>query len=495
MQFGTIVGFVENLKRHYCMDCQSWYCFRHTRIASHTGVCGFDSQCCCYTCFARLPAEQQQYLEGINKLQPVSGSDAETSSSRGKSSPGLSRRPSLFPAFESAEGRERGAPQGVDTGGELIGLTGTGAGTGMNGAASTVRRAASEYQLLEHAEEGEDEEEGGREEGGEVGDLRGGSKKKGIRKCVSNPVVDRAVPGAQTERKSDGEGRWLKSVLSTLSLSNKSGESSSVGSSAKSVSTPEQDPPAPLSQTVQNGEAAPGQKSKGLGLGLGLGLCQSSSTDRAVKKDQSSTPDESAGGEAPVSSARVDRAIALQSSFDKISEIEEEAEDSEPGSTRGALGPSAIARNASAGGRSEGCEGEDGSPGDMSRQPSLGKSRSFREESGRLEAPIEEGAPSEETGDLLAHQRSSSYEHLVGQSSRSGGSSTDGPVVQSQSGEEQRKQEGSTKRGLRKGIGHTLTHLVPGSPHHSETSTGLFNKVRDLLPRGLHDGARPAPKS
>jgi len=114
------------------------------------------------------------------------------------------------------------------------------------------------------------------------------------------------------------------------SLSSKSGDSSLVGSSAKSASSAEQDQAAPH---LMNVEAGPGQKSKRVGLGLGLGLGHNPSTDRGVKGDQNSTQDEGAGP-LVVCPAR-ERAIALQLSFDKISEIEDETEDGEAGNTGG----------------------------------------------------------------------------------------------------------------------------------------------------------------
>ena len=58
------------LNKHYCRECQSFYCLEHTRISPHgpRGQCGLDS-CYCFTCFATLPLESRRMLEKLNKLR------------------------------------------------------------------------------------------------------------------------------------------------------------------------------------------------------------------------------------------------------------------------------------------------------------------------------------------------------------------------------------------------------------------------------------------
>lgn len=59
------------LSKHYCRECQSVYCVKHTRISPHgpRGQCGLDSSCYCYNCYASLPAESQRRLDELNKLR------------------------------------------------------------------------------------------------------------------------------------------------------------------------------------------------------------------------------------------------------------------------------------------------------------------------------------------------------------------------------------------------------------------------------------------
>ncbi|KAG0593335.1 hypothetical protein KC19_1G322100 [Ceratodon purpureus] len=59
------------LNKHYCRECQSVYCVKHTRISPHgpRGQCGLDSSCYCYNCHANLPSEIQRRLEEQNKLR------------------------------------------------------------------------------------------------------------------------------------------------------------------------------------------------------------------------------------------------------------------------------------------------------------------------------------------------------------------------------------------------------------------------------------------
>ena len=70
------------LNKHYCRECQSVYCVKHTRISPHgpRGQCGLDSSCYCYNCYASLPSELQRRLEEQNKLR-VGPSVASDSSS------------------------------------------------------------------------------------------------------------------------------------------------------------------------------------------------------------------------------------------------------------------------------------------------------------------------------------------------------------------------------------------------------------------------------
>lgn len=57
--------------KHYCGQCQSVYCVKHTRISPHgpRGQCGLESHCYCYSCFASLPKDVQRRLEEHNKLR------------------------------------------------------------------------------------------------------------------------------------------------------------------------------------------------------------------------------------------------------------------------------------------------------------------------------------------------------------------------------------------------------------------------------------------
>ncbi|XP_024374731.1 uncharacterized protein [Physcomitrium patens] len=71
------------LNKHYCRECQSVYCVKHTRISPHgpRGQCGLDSSCYCYSCFARLPLKSKRRLEELNKLRVGPSVSSDSSSS------------------------------------------------------------------------------------------------------------------------------------------------------------------------------------------------------------------------------------------------------------------------------------------------------------------------------------------------------------------------------------------------------------------------------
>lgn len=80
------------LNKHYCRECQSVYCVKHTRISPHgpRGQCGLDSSCYCYNCYATLSLESQRKLDEQNKLRV--GPSVTRDSSSGATSLGSSKQ-------------------------------------------------------------------------------------------------------------------------------------------------------------------------------------------------------------------------------------------------------------------------------------------------------------------------------------------------------------------------------------------------------------------
>ena len=120
----TVQGLRERMRKHYCRDCQGVYCERHTRISPHSArsQCGLDSQCLCFNCFARLPAELQLRAEKVNKLRvgpraSKVGSTAGSSSNGGigagsSSAAGMSKASSSVSASSAKESTSSAAAGG-----------------------------------------------------------------------------------------------------------------------------------------------------------------------------------------------------------------------------------------------------------------------------------------------------------------------------------------------------------------------------------------------